>query len=192
MKYFKFAALLMVLCLAMTGCGSKEEPTTEATTVEEPVDGGMGMVNPWQDCTEEEAKAECPHLFKAPDGAEDVKWSLMTNQAEGHEKDSKLVQMTFKLNGNEFCARAQQGIAESEEIHGMYYTWTATDDTTLANWGGGEMKAKTYRAVTDEEMADVITWYDSENSISYSLSVAAKDLDGFDIRAIAEQMYSGE
>ncbi|WP_292213581.1 hypothetical protein [Butyrivibrio sp.] len=35
----------------------------------------------------------------------------------------------------------------------------------------------------------MITWYDVEIGISYSLSTQDKDLDGFDIQAVAEQMY---
>ena len=76
-------------------------------------------------------------------------------------------------------------------IEGMYYTWDRTDDITLANWGGGEMKG-TYSRAVGEETADLITWYDVEIGISYSLSTVTDDLDGFDLQAIAESMYSEE
>ena len=48
------------------------------------------------------------------------------------------------------------------------------------------------RQKNDAGYVDQITWYDIEVGISYSLSVAAADLDGFDIQAVAEQMYSEE
>ena len=54
------------------------------------------------------------------------------------------------------------------------------------------MEGKMYRAINDSGYIDLITWYDVEIGIKYSLSVAAKDLDGFDIQAVAEQMYSDE
>ncbi len=38
-------------------------------------------------------------------------------------------------------------------------------------------------------MVDLLTWYDYEIGIAYSVSVEADDLDGFDLEAIAEQMY---
>ena len=59
----------------------------------------------------------------------------------------------------------------------------------MANWGEGHMSGKTYRAIDETEYTDLITWYDIEIGIKYSLSVSAPDLDGFDIQAIAEQMY---
>ena len=74
----------------------------------------------------------------------------------------------------------------------MYYDWTVTDDARLATWAGGLMQGKTYRYVGENEYADLITWYDIEVSIAYSLSTTAEDLDGFDIQAIAEQMYAEE
>jgi hypothetical protein len=54
------------------------------------------------------------------------------------------------------------------------------------------MPGKVYRSINDSGYVDMITWYDMEIGISYSLSVAAKDLDGFDIQAVAEQMYAEE
>ncbi len=66
------------------------------------------------------------------------------------------------------------------------------EDATLANWGEGHMPGKTYRAINETGYVDMITWYDIEIGIAYSLSVAAADLDGFDIQAVAEQMYNEE
>ena len=54
------------------------------------------------------------------------------------------------------------------------------------------MKGNMYRNINETGYVDLITWYDVEICISYSLSVAAEDLDGFDIQAIAEQMYTWE
>ena len=51
------------------------------------------------------------------------------------------------------------------------------------------MQGKSYRAADDQGYMDLITWYDIEIGIAYSLSVGAKDLDGFDLQAVAEQMY---
>ena len=173
-----FTLLLVSLFILIIGCG-KEAVSEEA----------VGMANPWSDCSEEEAASVCPRLFKAPAGASDIKWSKMEDQAEGK---GILFQLSFTLNGNEFCARAQCGAAETDEIHGLYYDWNVTDDCTLANWGEGHMQGKTYRYIDDNNTVDLITWYDIEIGIAYSLSVSAPDLDGFDIQAIAEQMYNAD
>ena len=85
-KTYVVLASVMMLALA-TGCG-KEEKTTEATTeattqavttTEEAV-GGDQVANPWKAITEDEAVATIPRLFKAPEDAEDVKWSIMESE----------------------------------------------------------------------------------------------------------------
>ena len=104
-----------------------------------------------------------------------------------------MIQLNFKLDGMDFTARAQFGAAEDADISGIYADWTeGPDDVILANWGGGNMSGKTFRSVDDLGYTDLITWYDIEIGIKYSLSVTADDLAGFDIQAVAEQMYSPE
>nr|MCR5388742.1 hypothetical protein [Lachnospiraceae bacterium] len=124
--------------------------------------------------------------------AENVRWSKCEPQADV-EDDSYMVQLDFDLDGLSFTARAKYGTSEYEDISGIYADWTVgPEDTKLANWGGGNMEAKAYREVNEEGYTDLITWYDIEIGISYSLSVSAEDLDGFDIQAVAEQMYNAE
>ena len=202
----KLTALIIVTVLslsALTGCGQSKAPeaaaepetveaTEEATSSDEPM---TGMANPWRDITEEEAKAACIRLFKAPDEATNVRWSIME---EGADKETgfpgPLVQLDFDIVDTystlSFTARAKQTTDENEDISGMYYDWTVTDDATLANWGGGNMKGKCYRYLGDTETVDLITWFDVEIGIAYSLTTSAEDLDGFDIQAYAEAMYN--
>ena len=54
------------------------------------------------------------------------------------------------------------------------------------------MPASYSRFVGDNESADVINWYDIEIGAAYSLSTVAKDLEGFDLQAIAEAIYDPE
>lgn len=167
----------------------QEETTAADSTGEEASsqEETEGLANPWRESTEEEAEQICPRMFKAPDGATEKQWRILDTQSE--EDEGKLVELDFQLNGKEFCARAQYGVDEEDEIHGLHYDWDVTDDVTLANWGDGNMKGKCYRALEDDQTVDLITWYDIEIGIGYSLSVSDKDLDGFDLQAVAEQMY---
>ncbi len=193
----------------ITGCGvanpnaggTTAEETEEAVadtqeTEEETAEATTGMANPWRDCTEDEANLACFRLFKAPDNATNVKWSIMEEGADESGFPGPLVQLTFDIVDTystlSFTARAKQGADENEDISGMNYDWDVTDDATLAGWGMGNMKGKCYRALTDTETVDLITWYDVEIGIAYSLSVVADDLDGFDIQGIAEAMYKEE
>ncbi len=216
-KRFMVLAVTGVMSAAMlAGCGEKAAPTespavqtgqeateapktTEAPeTTEAPKGEGaenpgeVGMANPWRDSTEEEANELIPRLFTAPDGAEVLSWMVLDDPTEANGEDNPLVDLQFELDGNIFDARAQVTGDDYLDLSGLYYEWTAEDEVTLANWGGGNMKGNTYRNINDTGYVDLITWYDVEIGISYSLSVAAEDLDGFDIQAVAEQMYNAD
>lgn len=188
------ASTLILSAAVFAGCGNKTDSSSnslEGSTVESTSEASteelVNMSNPWQSCSETDANEICPNLFKVPEGATSVEWSKMSYQDDPEKND--LVQVTFVLDGNEFCARAENGAAESDEIHGLFYEWTVNEDTTLSSWGDeNSIHAKLYRSISDEETVDLITWYDVNAHISYSLSVSAKNLDGFDIRAVADQM----
>lgn len=206
----RFIVLTAVLALTVTtvaGCGSAQVTTedqpqaqestqaesTEAATAEEAKEETTQIANPWVDITEEEANEKCLRLFKAPEGATVQGWSMCEDLGDPDKGIGPLIQLSFELDGNNYTARAQQGAAEDADIAGNYVEWTVgPEEVTLANWGGGNMKGKTYRSINNAGYLDMITWYDEEIGIAYSLSVGAADLDGFDIQAIAEQMYAGE
>ena len=188
-KYMIWIAMILASSLVISGCASSapaestapaEEAETEETETEETE---VGMINPWRECTEEEAERMIPRLFQAPEGAENISWHVM----EG-EEDRPLVELDFDLDGLSYNARAQVTGDNTEDISGMYYEWNQTEDITLANWGGGRMQG-TYSRAVGEETADLCTWYDVEIGITYTLSTVAKDLDGFDLQAVAEAMY---
>ena len=216
-KRFMVLAVTGVMSTAMlAGCGEKTAPTEnpaaqttpEATEAPETTEtpevteapkgegaenpGEVGMINPWRDATEEEANELIPRLFKAPDGAKEISWMILDDAKEANGEEGPLVDLQFTLDGNIFDARAQVTGDDYLDLSGLYYDWTVEDDVTLANWGFGNMQGKTFRNINDSGMVDLITWYDVEIGISYSLSVVAEDLDGFDIQAVAEQMYNAD
>ena len=155
----------------------------------------VGMANPWREITAEEA-AQYPRMFTAPAGAKNVVWQVLDSASDKNTGKEPLIELDFDIEDEygtqSFCARYQYGADESEDISGMYYDWTVTDEGKLSNWGMGNMNAKFYRFVSDEEMADLCTWYDIEIGISYCLSTTAPDLDGFDIQAVVESLYPGD
>ena len=216
-KRFMVLAVTGVMSAAMlAGCGEKAAPTespavqtgqevteapktTEAPeTTEAPKGEGaenpgeVGMANPWRDSTEEEANELIPRLFTAPDGAEVLSWMVLDDPTEANGEDNPLVDLQFSLDGRIFDARAQVTGDDYLDLSGLYYDWTVEDEVTLANWGGGNMKGNMYRNINDTGYVDLITWYDVEIGILYTLSTSAEDLDGFDIQAVAEQMYTWE
>ena len=148
----------------------------------------IGLANPWREVTEAEAKELCIKSFAAPEGAENVTWSVLDAAADASGIPGALVQLSFDLDGNHFTAREQMTGEEAVDASGMYFTWTVEREAAMKNWADGSMTAHLYRAVGESEYADLCTWYDVEAGVSYSLGVTAEDLDGFDILAVADAM----
>ena len=180
--------MLAAIAISAVACGTKEASQNQE------IDPGNNesAVNPWRDCTEDEAYQYAPNGFSAPEAATNVRWSLM-EAGDDNTLPGTMVQMSFDLDGVAMNAR-QQAVAGEEivDISGMYYDWTASDEGTLNNWGEGHMPYKSYRYKGDDGCVDVICWFDIELGYAYSLSAQATDLDGFDIVAVAEQMYDPE
>ncbi len=187
-----------MMTLSLCACGQETQPqsepetpaateTTQEASQETP---STQIANPWHSCTEEEAYVVAPNGFSAPEGATNVEWSMCDDLESEPGYERPMVQMTFDYNDMSFCAREQAVLSEEiVDISGMYYDWTVTDDVTLANWAGGNMKAKTMRYIGDDKSIDVCNWFDIETGYAYSLSTEAADLEGFDIQAIAEAIY---
>ncbi len=168
------------------------EEATETTEAEE--EGVVGIAGEWVDITEDEAKELVARLFQAPEGAEVLEWMKCEALADEENSVGPMVQLDFELDDMMFTARAQMGAAEDADIAGLFVDeWTVgPEDVTLANWGEGNMQGKMYRLANESGYVDLITWYDVEIGISYCLTVSGADLDGFDIQAVAEQMYCAD
>ena len=198
----------LIISLAITGCSSLNvtvdmdddddltataEQTNDNNDAEEPM---VGMANPWHEIPEEEARQTYPRMFKVPDDATNAVWRILDSAADEKTGKGPLIELDFDIvdefGSPSYNARYQYGTGESEDITGMYYDWTVTDENTLSGWGGGNMNAKFYRYLGEDETVDLCTWYDIEIGISYCLSTSAPDLDGFDIQGIVEAMYPGD
>ena len=180
MKKYIFIAALIVLFIAVCGQTSIAKQQSQSS---DPVQ----LANPWRDITEAEAKALFPKSFIVPEGAENVQWRIMDSAADPSGTPGPLVQLSFDLDGNSFTAREQLTGNPDADQSRMYYEWTYRMDETLKNWA--DIVCHTFRFIGEEGYADLCTWYDAESGVSYSLSVTAKDLDGFDLLAIAEAMH---
>ncbi len=178
--------IMAAVCVAgFCSCGAKKE-SAPAESENEPF---VNMVNPWVEITEQEALTLCENLFKIPDGATVHEWMKCDRLGDPAKNKGPLIQVNFEYDNTLFTARAQQGALEDEDISGVYADWIdGPDDVTLVGWGDGNMKGKTYRSISEEGYTDLITWYDSNIGVKYSLTVTAADIDGFDIQSVTEQM----
>ena len=181
MKKIVIAAVLM-MALGLAACGQNEAPAAQQQN-----GGGANMANPWRDITEAEVKDLCPQPFRSPVGAQNVHWSVMESAAAPSGVPGALVQLKFDLDGNSFTARQQKTGDEEIDASGMYYKWTAQAAGVLKNWNGEA--CMNYRFIGENEWADLCIWHDAAVGVSYSVSVVAEDLDGFDLQALAEALH---
>ena len=195
MKKWICLLLSLVVLTGLCACGAKQ---TEPKPTQEPAQetgeltenqAPAQMANPWRDISEDEARELCAKSFVVPDGAENVQWSVLDSAADSSGIPGALIQLSFDLYVNHFTAREQVTGDEEVDQSGMYYDWTYQIDETMRNWA--DTVCHSYRWIGETGYADLCTWYDAEAGISYSLSVTAEDLDGFDLLAIAEALHGG-
>ena len=177
----------------MTGCSktadnkataaeSTAESTTEESTEESSeAETAIGMPNPWTDSDEQGVLEATGLEIAAPEGATEVSYSYM--------EESKLAQVKYVLDDISWVYRMEPA-DELTDISGMYYEWT-DEDKSEGTVSGREAVYYGYLAPedSDEEDVQLVNWYDAVTGVTYSLSATAKDLDGMDIQAYAEQLY---
>lgn len=163
MKKFFIISLAVLLVLSCSGCAKKEEKPS------------AGIPNPMVETDADGIMEKLGLSFNVPEGVKDVKYFIIADE---------LAQMQFTLEGDvECCARIKPS-AEFEDISGMFYEADIKDKGKV-----GYSEAEIYRVKTDGKTIDICLWYDVAPGLMYSVSAEAKDLDGFDIQAIAEQTY---
>lgn len=149
MKRIVSVALAVLLALLVCGCGKAEEPAAS-----EPADVGVGLANPVKIVTPEE-QAAAGLTLNAPEGAENVVYKLIED----------LIETDFTLDGVEYFYRAIPAAGpECSDISGLYYTWTTTEEGSVA---GREAVAN----ICGE--AGFVMWLDVVPGINYNLCCAA-------------------
>lgn len=173
MKNILILLLAALLAVSLGACGG-----TDAPEESEPV----GLANPWREVGAEEAALLGAGAFTLPEGAENAVWRVLGDGADA------MVELRFDLDGLSFTARRQRTDDAQADISGLYYEWT---DQMEQPFGGrdGAPVCRSFRHVGDDGAVDLCACYDPAAGVAYSLSTAGKDLDGFDLQAIAEQVF---
>lgn len=163
------AVLLLAGCTQMSAPVESIPATPEVTSEE-----NIAIANPWSETTLDAIEDNLGIDISIPKDATQTGYRELTEE--------KLYEIDFVYNDLGYTYRLKKTDA-LEDISGLYYDWTASVDTVV-----GDYKATDYRAETNDETVDHIIWYDDKDGITHSLSTSAKDLDGFDITAIAEML----
>lgn len=169
-KQLMTTIMVLGLAAALSACGTGSAGNASNNVAETETQ----IANPWTEVSTAELAEAVGTELSVPDGATEVTYRLLSESALG-EAD-------FSYYGLEFTARVQKTDA-LEDISGLYYDWTVTNECVV-NGCEGESR----RFLGENETVDLILWYDAENGFTHSLSTQDKDLDGFDIQAVAERM----
>ena len=171
----KALALLLTFSLAAPSAAvfAENEETSSDETME--------IANPWTELTEEELLEVSGLTFNIPEGAKDVVCRWL-------EEDS-LAEIQFFLDEDEYCARIKPDALEEgqlDNISDIYFEWENEENVTVGGCPGTLGQAQT----GSEDYVELCLWYDIVPGLMYSLSVYTTDLDGLDLIAVAEMIYS--
>ena len=139
------------------------------------------LPNPWREMTAEQLQEASGIAFGVPDGAENVVYRYLESE--------KLAEMQFTREGGDYCARIQpfeDGEVGMPDISGMYFAWDDEEEVTIRGCRGLIGRAQ----CGSEDWVQRCIWYDTEAGMAGSLSVSTTDLDGLDLTALAEQVYT--
>ena len=80
----------------------------------------------------------------------------------------------------------EDGEVGMPDISGMYFAWDDEEEVTIRGCRGLIGRAQ----CGSEDWVQRCIWYDTEAGMAGSLSVSTTDLDGLDLTALAEQVYT--
>ena len=182
MKRFIVAPIAVLMFIfVFTACSGKPETNIDLQSGQTDnltsSDFISGVVNPLVESDSNGIMQQLGFALCLPDGAENVKYFILSGDTE---------ELRFTHNGLAYTARLK-ATAGSEDISGMYYKWTNTLDDELEG-----CKCKMMRYNGDKGDIDVCLWYDAASGLMYSLTTSDSSLDGFDITAMALQVYGNK
>ena len=158
MKRSCIAAALLLAVVLLCACGR----------------GGAGLPNPMRESSAEEILEKIGVELKAPEGAQDTAYSIISS-------DREIAQLRFTLNGEEYVCRAAKA-EEEEDISGMNYEWMTEE------WLDG---VQSYSICFNKDAEGVIGWYDEETGVMRSVSISS-GADEQALLAAAELVFPNE
>ena len=165
----KAIILLSILMLALSGCVGKNKTAEKA-----PSKPTLGLPNPVRESSSEEISEQLNVKFAVPDGAKDVRYSIIAGN---------LAQMDFIWNKAECTARIEQN-AETKDISGFYYNWS---NETPCNVGENTATVK-WQITEIGEVVGICIWQNKASNLTYSVSMK-KNADSEKLAALANAVY---
>ena len=134
-----------------------------------------GIANPWTETTGERLMEALGLQLGVPEDATNVTWRMLEAEQMGE----------LQCNWNDVALTARVAPSDDfQDISGMYYEWQHQEACAVGRCDGVVSIAE-----DGENTVETCLWYDALTGLMYSVSAVDTDLDGFDIVALAEQVY---
>lgn len=164
----KTLILISIFMIMLVSCSGKKSAVNAAANKT------VDLPNPVQESTAEEIAKELNVKFAVPDGAKNLRYSIIAGN---------LAQMDFIWNEAECTARIKRD-AESQDISGFYYNWpneipcTVGENAGIAKWQITEVG----------EVVGICLWQNKASDLTYSVSMK-KNADSEKLIALANDIY---
>lgn len=171
--------IILIISLVFSACtlnNSEGQPVEDNSDIIDDNNQNSYIANPWTEVTKEDVEKGLGTEIVLPHDAKNVIFRFNSS--------IELYEILFDYDVLSFTYRIKKS-AETEDISGLYYDWTNSYEETVEGY-----EAKIYRALTEDDAIELITWFDSKEDISYSLSTFVGDLDGFHIEDVVKQLIN--
>ena len=155
--------------MTLASCSGKNKTADKA-----PEKQTVGLPNPIHESSAEEIAERLKVKFAVPDGAKDVRYSIIAGN---------LAQMDFIWNKAECTTRIEQN-AETKDISGFYYNWS---NETPCNVGENTATVK-WQITEIGEVVGICIWQNKASNLTYSVSMK-KNADSEKLIALANDIY---
>lgn len=160
------------------------EPEGETSAEDNEIYEGLDWSTPWVDSDKEGVFDATGFDMAAPADAVNVVYSYLPSTG--------LAQMNFTMEDAMWIYRIQRTDALMD-ISDVYCEWDYEGETKVA---GMDAMEYSYASEPDGDSIDnvdctrVINWYDVQNSVTHSLVIMGKDLNGMDTVVYAENLFN--
>lgn len=167
-KMKKTLILISIFMIMIVSCSGKKSAVNAAANKT------AGLPNPVQESTAEDIAKELNVKFAIPDGAKNIRYSIIAGN---------LAQMEFIWNEAECTARIKRD-AESEDISGFYYNWSNETPCTVGENAG----IAKWQITEVGEVVGICLWQNKASNLTYSVSMK-KNADSEKLIALANDIY---
>lgn len=165
----KTLILISIFMMTLASCSGKNKTADKA-----PAKQTVGLPNPIHESSAEEIAEQLSVKFAVPDGAKDVRYSIIAGN---------LAQMDFIWNEAECTARIEQN-SETEDIFGFYYNWSNETPCTVGENAG----IAKWQITEVGEVVGICLWQNKASNLTYSVSMK-KNADSEKLIALANAVY---